>query len=373
MKAFVERAPLLAALGRIVGVVERRQVIPIIGNVALTFSEGRLELRGTDLDMEAEEVVSAQVETPGAFTVPADKLHDICRNADAGAEIVFSTTDDDPRVKIAAGRARFNVQSLPIDDFPKFLIEGLSEPWSVRGKTLADMLSRVSFARGALDPLTAMSGIHLNVVGGELHAVACHGSGIALRREPAPEGAAICATVLPKFTNQVGRWAAELDGDVQVSSSPGLVRIQSGDSVITTKVYDGPYFAYDRILMDSHTLSARTDQDAMLTGIKRAMIMAPPKAASVRLAFADGGITLSARHAESGDGADEIGCDFEGAETDFLLSADALRSAIESLRGDVMELGFEPTYVAGETATANVLIRAPADPKFIANLMQMRA
>lgn len=324
--------------------------------------------------MEAVEVLEAATDELGGVTIPADKLSDIVRNADAGAQVTIATRADDPRVLVQSGRSRFNLPALPISDFPQFEADGLSDAWAFPAKRLADMISRVSFVRAPAEPLTALSGVHLNVRDGELHAVAAQKSGIALRREPAPEEAAISEILLPKFTGQAIKWLSEMEGDVLVSTVPGrLVRLQAAGATLTTKVYGGPYVDYKRVLLEAHDSTAKTDQDALALALRRVMVMGDAKSKSVRLRFGEGGLVLTARNAQSGDGVDEISCDYADEADPFLLSADHLQATLEKLGGDVVEIGFAPKYDSTVHATGQVIIHAPADPGMIVNLMQMRA
>lgn len=374
MKAVVERAPLLAALSRAVGVVERKQVIPLLGNVMITVGEGSVELRATDLDMEAVEKMSAISTEPGATSISADKLHEIVRKVDAGAQVLIETDPKDPRIRVKAGASLFRMPALPVEDFPQFPDDGLADTWAIPAKLFADMLTRVSFCRSDMNPLTAMSGIHVNVVGGELHVVTCHKSGMALRREPAPAGADISEILLPKFTNQITRWLSEVEGDALISCAPGrLMRVQAGDAMLTAKVYGGPFVNYLNAVKETHECVSRTDQDALSLAIRRVMITGEVKVGSVRLQIADGGIRLGARNDKVGEGSDEIACDYDGPEAQLMINADRFQGALSALRGDQVELGFAPIMDPQVNVTGQVIIRAPSDRGMVINLMQPRA
>lgn len=376
MRAVIERAPLLAAVARLMGVVERKNTIPILANIALSLEAGRVLLRATDLDMEAVEIVPAAVDEPGSISIPADKFHDIVRNSDAGSQITISTAKSDPRVVVQSGRSRFSLPALSLEDFPTFPSDGFTQAWPFPARTLADMISRVGFMRGDTKILTALSTIYLAVVDGSMTAVACSSAGIAIRREPAPAGADISAMVLTKFTNQVTRWLAEAEGDAFISSSPTLLRIVCGGATLTTKVFDGQYVDYNRLLLHTHEVTAATDQDALAAATRRVMIMGDMKEGrtrSVRLAFAEGGIRLAAKASDTGEGSDEIGADYEGPERNFLINADQLQSALGNLKGDAVELSFAGAYDPKINSTGQVVIRAPSDPAMLINLMQMRA
>lgn len=373
MRAVIERSPLLAALSRMMGVIERKHSISILSNVLVSVSAGSIRLRGTDLEMEAIEVVQAAVDEPGDVLVSAEKLHDIVRNADAGAQITISTKRDDPRLRVQSGRSNFNVPTSDPADFPEFKADGLSAPWSIPAKTLADMLSRVAFARGDQTTLNAMSGTYLVSTENQLRAVACHKAGIAVRREPLPAGAEISSVLLPKLTTHIVRWLAEAQGDASVSSSESLIRFSAGGATVTSKVFGGSYVAYDRVLMEEHKVGTSTDQDALSAALKRVMIMGEGKTGSVRLAVADGEIALTAKNNSSGDGADEIACEFEGPATSFLMNADMMLAALASLSGDAVSLAFDPVFSTEDVRSGQVVIRAPSDPSILINLMTMRA
>lgn len=373
MNLTLERAPALSALARVVGVVERRHTIPILSNVALNADGEALQVRATDLDMEAVESIPAQIATPGQITLPADKLHDIVRNAEAGAQIALSLGSDDPRVKVKSGRSRFSLPALAADAFPTFTADGLESAVTLPAKTLADMLSRVAFAKGQPTPFTAMSCVYLVTQGEEIHAVACSHAGIAFRRETAPAGGAIAAVLPPKLVAHVSRWLADAEGDAVVAASGSLIRIQHGASQITSKVFDGAYFDYGRLLMEAHEVTARTDQDALSAAIRRVLVVADAKTLSVRLTFSEGQVTVATKNDESGEGSEELAADYEGPNASFMLVAGQLVEALGSLRGDVVELGFAPVVDDRVNQTKQVVIRAPCDAGFVANLMQPRA
>lgn len=373
MKAAIDRAPLLAALGRLTAIVERRQTIPILGNVSLSFEGAIARLCATDLDMEATEVLAAEVEAEGATTLPADKLFDIVKSA-TGGQVSFVLSEAPGRVRVSSGRSRFDVPTLSIDDFPRFPVEGLPEPWAISAKLLADMLGRVAFCRGTPTPLTALSCTHLTVADKELHAVACQRSGIALRREPAPMFAAISEVLPPKLTAHLVRWLSGVEGDALVSVAPKrLVRIEAAGSTLVSKVFDGPFVDYMRLVLEDQEASGKTAQDDLSSAVGRVMIMADSKAHSVRLGFTEGAIQLGARNQQAGEGADEIGCDYDGPEVGFLLAADDLQSALSSLSGDTVEIGFAPKIDPKVNRTGQVVIRAPVDSGMVVNLMQARA
>jgi DNA polymerase-3 subunit beta len=386
MDLTLDRAPALAALSRVAGVVERRHTIPILSNVALSAADGRLSLRATDLDMEAVESISAEVGVDGDITLPADKLHDIVRSSDAGAQIHLALDDADPRVKVKSGRSNFRVPALPFGDFPRFACDGLGAEFALDARVFASMLARTKWAIETRDRLSLFNSVYLATTETELHAVGASHSAVALARIAKPEGAAIAALLPPKLVDQLIRWLGDADAEVRISSAAWvgagyesyqtarLIRVRCGDAALTAKLCDAPKFVdYPRVLIERHDNAARTDQDALKAALRRALIMTDVKTHGVRLAFAEGGLTVQARNDHAGEGADEIGAEYGGPEASFLLAAHHLEGVLAHLKGDVVEIGFSGERVDGKARTITVVRQAPADPSFIVNRAQPRA
>lgn len=374
MNLTLERAPALSALARVVGVVERRHTIPILSNVALRAEGGALHLRATDLDMEAIEAIPADVETDGEITIPADKLHDIVRNAEAGAQIALSMDATDPRVKVKSGRSRFQVPAMPSTAFPTFPTDGFDAGFTMPAKVLADMLSRVLPGVAPITTNSALACVFLGTVGDEIHAVGCSSQGLVFRREPRPEGAEIAAILPTKFVGQAVRRLAEADGEVRVRQTGTMIRIEQESSVLTSKLFDAPKYApYLEVLLDTHEAFARTDQEGLAAAARRVLVMMDAKSNAIRLAFTSGGVSVLARNDQAGEGADELFAEYEGPDHSFLLNASRLMETLSALQGETVEIGFSLTGDPKHQDTFKTIIRAPSDPSFVAMLMQPRA
>lgn len=365
MNLVVERAPALSALSRIAGVVERKNIIPILSNVVLKSEGGMLTMRATDLEMEVMESFLAEVTDFGEISVPADKLHDIVRNSDAGAQIDLKQNEDGTRVGVKSGRSRFNLPALPSKDFPKFEAADLDGGFTMPAKLLADMLARVAWSAKPAPDTSALSGVYFAAVGDELHAVAACTDGFALRREPKPEGAEIKAILPVKFVNAITKWLAAADGDCRIAWSGPLIRVEHAGSILTSKLFDYPaYPDYMKALIESHEAHAITDQDALTVALRRVSIMNDGKAPSIRLSFSEGSLTVQSRGAENGEGVDELTAEYDGVDHDFLLSAAKMGNLLGALRGDRIEFGFSLSRAGGDGH--KIIVRAPADPQFVA-------
>lgn len=377
MNLVVERGPALSALSRLSDIVLRKSTIPILGNLALSASGGSLRLRATDLEMEASETFPADVQTEGDITLPADKLRDIVSNADVGAQISLAQTDT--RVTVRSGRSRFNLPALRADDFPSFKDDDFRPGFAVPARLLADMISRVAWSADRNTDIYLCS-VYLAAVGDELHAVGASNLGIALRREPKPEGAAFKAMLPPKLVSHLIKWLGDSADDVTVSCTDSayeddgparLIRFERPGSVLTSKLYDARAFVdYLLHFPDARDCTALTDQDALAAGIRRVLVMAEDRVKPITLSFGAGAISVTARGPDALEGEDEIAADYSGPEEAFTVTATRASDAIGALRGDRIEIGFQPDD--GQTDSAKVLVRAPSDPGFVCILMKLR-
>lgn len=381
MNLTIERAPALAALQRIIGVVDRKHTIMILANLVLTAEGETLSIRGTDLEMEMVETIPAMVIEDGAVTIPADKLFDIVRNSDVGSQISLRVDEVGHRVEVKSGRSRFNVPTLPVEDFPVYPAEGFGDAFCMPAKTLADMLGRV--VTGVADQKlgNVLTNVYLRTTDDQLHAVGGSSHGVRLRREARPEGANLSAILPVKLVRQITSWLGEAEGDVEVRCAvpnegrpASLLRLAHAATVLTANLDGAPgYVDYLKVLLEDHEVFASTDQDALQSAVKRALIMQDQKAKSVRLSFADGGLKIQARNDQAGEGEDEIAADYEGPPYDFLLNSDRLSDVMASLRGDAVQIGFALRDDPKDPNTAKVVIRAPSDTGYTAMLMQPRA
>ena len=194
MKVTVERAQLLKSLGHVHRVVERRNTIPILGNVLLRAENARLSLKATDLDLEVTEQLAAEIGNGGSTTVPAHMLYDIVRKLPEGSQIILEATGDRAVLAIRAGRSRFTLQTLPESDFPDLAAGDLTHSFALPASDLKRLIDRTQFAISTEETRYYLNGIYLHSAGtakaATLRGVATDGHRLAKAEVPAPEGSA---------------------------------------------------------------------------------------------------------------------------------------------------------------------------------------
>src|SRR6187431_2932822 len=227
MKVTVERAQLLKSLGHVHRVVERRNTIPILANVLIRAEKSKLALKATDLDLEVNETIAAEVSPGGSTTVPAHMIYDIVRKLPEGSQVVLEASGDRAVLAIRAGRSRFTLQTLPESDFPDLNAGDMVNTFKLSAGDLKRLIDKTQFAISTEETRYYLNGIYLHVAGtpksGTLRAVATDGHRLAQVELPLPQGAAgMPGIIVPRKTvGEVQRLIETGEGDVAVELSSG--------------------------------------------------------------------------------------------------------------------------------------------------------
>ena len=355
MKLTIDRAALIRTLGHVQNVVERRNTIPILGNVLLSAEDGALKFAATDLDLEITETVSADIESGGSATAPAHTLYEIVRKLPEGAEVEISMTSGDPRLQIKAGRSQFSLPSLSPSDFPVLSAEGLSHDFKVEASELARLIDKTRFAISTEETRYYLNGIHLHAMEAEgaslLRAVATDGHRLALSETAMPDGASgMPAVIVPRKTVQeVRRLVDDADDEVEVSVSESKIRFQIGGATLTSKLIDGSFPDYGRVIPKGNDRQLTIDNKAFEAAVDRVSTVSAERSRSVKLSISEGKVTLAVNSAETGQGHEEIECEYSE---------------------EPMEIGFNAKYLLDVTAQieaedAEFLLNDPASPALI--------
>ena len=359
MKLTIERAALLKALGHVQSVVERRNTIPILSNVLLSADGGSLALAATDLDMEILDEALAAVGTGGQITAPAHTLYEIVRKLPDGADIELRFSGEDPRLAVAAGRSRFNLPVLPAGDFPVMSNEGLSDKITVEAAALARLIDRTRFAISTEETRYYLNGLYLHTVveNGEtrLRAVATDGHRLALADMPAPEGAAgLPGVIVPRKTIQEARRLLEdADGTVDLQISQAKVRFEFGRAALTSKVIDGSFPDYMRVIPKDNNKLVSVDNALFAEAVDRVATISAEKSRSVKMGVEPGRMVLTVRNMEAGQAVEEIEIDYDGEPFEIGFNARYLLDVAGQIGGEMAEFRFadpaSPTLVLDPT------------------------
>ena len=355
MQLTIERAALLKALGHVQSVVERRNTIPILSNVLLSADRDALTFSATDLDMEIIDETPGRVEGQGQITAPAHTLYEIVRKLPEGAEVELRYAGDDPRLQISAGRSKFNLPVLPAGDFPVMSSDGLSSRITLETNDLIRLIDKTRFAISTEETRYYLNGLYLHTVseGGEakLRAVATDGHRLALAEMPAPEGCAgLPGVIIPRKTIQEARRLLEdASGMVEMQISQAKVRFEFGRAALTSKVIDGSFPDYVRVIPKDNQRVVMVDNALFAQAVDRVATISAEKSRSVKMAVEPGRLILTVRNMEAGQAVEEVEVDYDGESFEIGFNARYLLDVAGQIQGESAEFRFadpaSPTLV----------------------------
>jgi DNA polymerase III subunit beta len=390
VKLTASRIDLIKAIGAAVRVVERRNTIPVLGNVLLRAEGGQLAIRATDLDIEISTRCAATITDPGATTVPAATFHDLLRKLPEGAEVSLETGSSSPKgdsrndasssaqrdshtqITIRSGRSRFVLQTLPEGDFPDIAAGEMSHSFALPAENLASMIGQVGFAVSTEETRYYLNGIYLHTVQAEsatLIAVATDGHRLARRTHPCPAGAeGMPGIIVPrKAVGEIARLIEKLGSQlVEISLSTTKLRIETPDATFLTKLIDGTFPDYARVIPQGNDKHAVLDAAELVAAVDRVATISSERGRAVKLNFAESSLAIEVTNPDAGTARDEVEADYtdEPLEIGFNARylADILGVLIASGTGSVtMQLGSpgSPTILQASKAADLLIVLMP--------------
>lgn len=354
MKISIERAALLKAMSRAQGVVERRTTIPILSNVLIEAAGNDVTFRATDLDIEVQEAIPAIVERAGATTVPAHTLHEIARKLPDGATITLEEDANEGRLTVSAGRARFTLPTLPREDFPVMASAEYDVDYQITAPIIRRLFEKASFAISTEETRYYLNGVYLHIAddgGPKLRAVATDGHRLARIDTDIPPGAeGAPGVIVPRKT--VGELRKLLEDDeavISVSVSETKIRFSANGLTLTSKVIDGSFPDYTRVIPVGNTKRLEVDADEFARTVDRVSTVSAERSRAVKLSLEQDRLTLSVNAPDSGSATDEVAVAYND---------------------EPMEIGFNAKYlleIAGQVDRENAVLmfNGPGDPTLV--------
>lgn len=364
MKLVIERDAALKALGRVHGIVKSKNTIPILSNIKLEAGATTLCLTTNNLEQQASDSVAAQVESPGATTVEARRLFDIVRAFPSGGQVALEFLEGDSRLIVKCGRSRYQLATLPAGDFPQFPCLERAVGGALERDLLKRLLQRTRFAMSADDTRYLLNGVYLHVLQSEgelwLTAAATDGKSLAEAMARAPATfEELPAIILPApAVDEVQRLLADAGEQIEIYATSTLFELRCGSAELTTKVIDGAYPDYRKVIPKTNTVTLPLDVDLMQACIARVLLVCDDKDRSVRFGLAPESLSLSARSAEGASQVtEEIGVTYDGPPCDLGFNAKRVKDLLAVITGESAVFAF-----GADPKSEPALITDSADP-----------
>jgi len=364
MKLTAEREKLLTPLQAVIGVVERRQTMPVLANVLLSVRDGHLSITATDLEVELLASTDVSVAVAGAIKVPGRKFLDILRALPE--KVVVALTLEGEKVVLRAGRSRFSLATLPAVEFP--VIDDINAQQTVQlpRKELLRLLEKTHFSMAQQDVRYYLNGMLLEIDGLSLRAVATDGHRLALCEAAlSAKAEASQQVIVPrKGVLELQRVLTE-DGVADVAIGTNHVRAQIGDIRFTSKLIDGRFPEYSRVIPAAAAHAIRADRDTLRQALQRTAILSNEKYRGIRITVKANALTVQAHNPEQEEAEEEIEVSYAGNDLEVGFNVNYLLDALAAIDGQEVELGLTDS-------NSSCLIRSPGNSSARYVVMPMR-
>lgn len=369
-QATIDIGALRAAMATVIGAVERRNTIPILGNVALLFEPGAVTVRATDLDMQIDRRVPCDdVQASWAITAPAHVVKAVVDKMASDQQAVLSF--DGGKLAVVSGRSKVHVATLPIEDFPELARDEWAAEFEVSGAELTAMIAHCKGAVSTEETRYCLNGVLMQRSEAMLLLVSSDGHRLAKAERAAPDGSEALGiggdlgegVIIPRKALPLIEALAR-ESRVGIAVSRGKLRVDAGESTLVTKLVDGQFPNWRRVV-PSHEHRALFHPQRLADAVDRVAAVSTDKTRAVRIALAEDVATLTVVCPETGEASEEVETDYDGPPITLGLNAAYLRELLTRFPGE------EVSMAVGDDRSP-VLCRASADAADLRVCMLMR-
>ncbi len=338
MKFRISREALLKPLQVVSGVVEKRQTLPILSNVLIAVGQNRLTLTGTDLEVEMTAATDLQGADDGETTLPARKFMDICKSLPEGAEIDISVSEQKAQLK--SGKSRFTLATLAATDFPATEKITAANEYSISQAQLKQLIEQTAFCMANQDVRYYLNGLLLELKQDLLRAVATDGHRLAMcevKCDLVPGD--VTQVIVPrKGVLELSRLLSDSDDICKLELNANFLRITIDDIIFTSKLIDGRFPDYDRVIPKGGDKIVTADREVLRQGLQRASILSNEKYRGIRLNFDANVLRATVNNPEQEEALEEIDVSYSGDEIEIGFNVAYLVEALNAIKQEQVEL-----------------------------------
>jgi DNA polymerase III subunit beta len=365
MKIIAKREVILAPLQAVIGVVERRQTMPILANVLLAAKSGQLSVTATDLEVELVASSQADVQRNGEITVPGRKLLDICRALPEDSEITLALDGD--RMLVRAKRSRFTLSTLPAAEFPTVDEINAQQTLRLPEKDFKFLLEKTHFSMAQQDVRYYLNGLLLETSAKALRTVATDGHRLAMAEIPLPDGGkAGQQVIIPrKGVGELQRILGTTEQMLEIAVGSNHVRVQIGDVRFTSKLIDGRFPEYGRVIPSKPPRVLSAVRDDLRHALQRTAILSNEKYRGIRFVLKPNALVIQSHNPEQEEAEEELEVGYAGDELEIGFNVNYLLDALGAIDAQDVQVGLSD-------GNSSCLIRAAADTSACFVVMPMR-
>lgn len=366
MNIKINRDTLLKPLSAVSGIVERRHTLPILSNLLLEAKQDKIVLTATDLEMQISLSINSSTGGELSTTVSAKKLLDICRALPENAEINMATAES--RIQVKTGKSRFNLQTLPASDYPVMTKAAGAEPTiiTISQGTLKRLFKQVEFAMAQQDIRYYLNGLLFEVSANRLNVVGTDGHRLSFTSSELSQNYEKQELILPRKTViELIKLLDDSDEEVAIEIVPGQVNFSFGDIRLITKVIDGKFPDYNRVIPVGHQNTFTIDRMTVLLSMQRASILSNEKYRGIRMVLANNSLRLISTNSEQEEAEEELEVAYTGEALDIGFNVTYMIDVLNNVSTDQIVFSFAD-------ANSSCLVTVPEDENYKYVVMPMR-
>ena len=341
MDFYITKEEVVKSLNQTLGVVEKRQTLPILSNVLFEVDESSLKLTATDLESEISTTSTiSNFKSSGKTTAPARKLSDLCRLLPDMTEIHFFLDGDNLRIETESGK--YNLSTLPSEDFPVFEIEETQSQINISSQNLKTLISKTAFAMGNQDWRHYLNGLFLLIDDKSISTVATDAHRLALAHSSLNEAVSESTNgIVPrKSINEIGKLVGEGSENVVIKLGQTSIAVNVSGTTFVSKLIEGKFPDYEQVIPSGESSLLIVDRKNFSESLSRVSVLSSEKYKGVRILTKENSLNISANNPEKEQGEENVECEYQGEEIDIAFNVNYLQEILSTLDSEKIEINF---------------------------------
>jgi DNA polymerase-3 subunit beta len=341
MDFYITKEEVVKSLNLTLGVVEKRQTLPILSNVLLEVDESSLKLTATDLESEISTTSTiSNFKSGGKTTAPARKLSDLCRLMPDLAEIHFFLDGDNLKIETESGK--YNLSTLPSEDFPVFETEDTQSQINISSQNLKNLITKTSFAMGNQDWRHYLNGLYMMIDDKVVTTVATDAHRLAMATSSLNEASSESTSgIVPrKSINEIGKLVGDESENVVIQLGQTSIAANVSGTTFVSKLIEGKFPDYEQVIPSGESSILVVDRKNFSESLSRVSVLSSEKYKGVRIITKKNSLNISANNPEKEQGEENLPCEYQGEEIDIAFNVNYLQEVLSTIDSEKIEINF---------------------------------
>ena len=341
MDFYITKEEVVKSLNQTLGVVEKRQTLPILSNILLEVDESSLKLTATDLESEISTTSTvSNYKSGGKTTAPARKLSDLCRLMPDLAEIHFFLDGDNLKIETESGK--YNLSTLPSEDFPVFEIEDTQSQINISSQNLKNLITKTSFAMGNQDWRHYLNGLYMMIDDKVITTVATDAHRLAMATSSLNEASSESTSgIVPrKSINEIGKLVGDESENVVIQLGQTSIAANVSGTTFVSKLIEGKFPDYEQVIPSGESSLLVVDRKNFSESLSRVSVLSSEKYKGVRIITKKDSLNISANNPEKEQGEENLSCEYQGEEIDIAFNVNYLQEILSTIDSEKIEINF---------------------------------